>query len=62
MTDELLLPSKTSFIGRKNNNFSIFELIFMPGAMLNNGHIISYLVFTPVLGVNDYYVLYRRTN
>lgn len=62
MTDELLFQSKTSFVGRKKNNCSISELIFMPGAMLNNGHKISYLVFTPVLGVNDYYVLYRRTN
>lgn len=62
VTDELLFQSKKSFIGRKKNNCSISELIFMPGAMLNNGHKISYLVFIPVLSVNDCYVLYRRTN
>lgn len=49
MTGELLFQSKTSCMGRKNNDSSIFELMNMPGAVLNHGHTASHLVFTPVL-------------
>lgn len=40
-------PQNKTFACRKNNDSSVFEFTCMPGAMLNNWHLVSQLVFTP---------------
>lgn len=55
--------SKTNILYRKNNDSSVFELLHMPGAVLNNKCVVSLLVFTPVLDIDmHYYVLSRKIN
>lgn len=53
------VQNEMSLMCRKNKDSCVFELIHMPGAMLNNGLTVSHLVFTPVVGRYSY-VLYKR--